>query len=328
MKALIYTDTQRLDLGDVAAPTPDPGQAIVDIAYCGICGSDMHAWHGHDERRVPPLVLGHEISGTARDGKHKGKLVAINPLTTCGTCATCQSGRTHLCEKRELLGMRRHGGFTESVAINETNITPLPPSLDLATAALAEPLACAVHTVGLFGKETPTGAMTIIGAGAIGLLCALVAAVRGFVPIQVLDTNAGRRQAIDALANPAITSSDPIASPPTDNAAPYIIDAVGSGKTRALATAHIKAGGILVHIGLQDNAAGLDTRRLTLQEITFIGSYCYTPADFATAITMLADRAITDGAWTQIRPLADGATAFQDIHNGKAVPKIILNIKG
>ena len=337
MKALIYTAQQRLELGDIPPPVADPakGEALVDIAYCGICGSDMHAWLGHDARRVPPLVLGHEISGIARNGSHKGKPVAINPLTSCGACEYCQTGRVHLCADRDMLGMRRHGGFTEAVAIADGNLTPLPSGLDLSEAALAEPLACASHAVNLFDRtdqpKTPLP-LTIIGGGAIGLLSALVAADKGFAPIQVLDTNDGRRQAIADLAHPAITASNPIAKPVEADAVPYVLDAVGSGVTRGLASRHVQAGGCIVHIGLQDNAddvaagKGLDTRRLTLHEIRFIGSYCYTPEDFAEAVGLLAEGNITTGTWVARRPLAQGAAAFQAIHTGAAPPKIILEI--
>lgn len=335
MKALIYTGAHHVEMGEIARPEAQAGEAVVDIAYCGICGSDMHAWAGHDPRRVPPLVLGHEITGTAQNGKHQGKPVAINPLVTCGACRYCQSGRVHLCPDREMLGMRKHGGFTEAVAIAEGNLTPLPPSLPLATAALAEPLACAIHAVKLFPQPAKnpsknTAQMTIIGGGAIGLLCALVAAHHGFAPIQVLDTNGGRRQAITDLGHDAITASDPIASPPKEDSVAYVLDAVGSGITRGLASQHAAAGGCIVHIGLQDNVndtgsgKGLDTRRLTLHEITFIGSYCYTPSDFSAAVALLTSGEITAEGWVDIRPLTDGAASFQDIHAGQAPPKIIL----
>ena len=89
MKALVYTGTQELEIREVNETEADTGQCIVDISHCGICGSDMHAYHGHDARRVPPLVLGHEAVGVVRNGRFAGKRVAINPLMTCGHCASC-----------------------------------------------------------------------------------------------------------------------------------------------------------------------------------------------------------------------------------------------
>ena len=121
MKALVYTGTKETEIQDVELPQAAAGQTVIDIAFCGLCGSDMHAWHGHDARRVPPLILGHEIVGIAKSGAFAGKRVAVNPLMTCGACDQCQTGNEHLCYDRELLGMKVPGGFAEQVAVNESN---------------------------------------------------------------------------------------------------------------------------------------------------------------------------------------------------------------
>ena len=89
MKALVYTSTQQSEIRNVELPIVSDRQSVIEIEFCGICGSDMHAWHGHDERRIPPLVLGHEAVGLATSGPHTGKRVAINPLMTCGQCLVC-----------------------------------------------------------------------------------------------------------------------------------------------------------------------------------------------------------------------------------------------
>ena len=122
MKGLVYTGTQMSEIRDLDLPVAGDDQALVDIAYCGICGSDMHAWHGHDERRIPPLVLGHEAVGIVRSGELAGKRVAVNPLMTCGDCQFCNSGDEHLCASRELIGMRVPGALAEVLAINKLNL--------------------------------------------------------------------------------------------------------------------------------------------------------------------------------------------------------------
>ena len=177
MRALVYTGTQLSEIRDVPAPVCDSEQVVVDLAFCGICGSDMHAWHGHDERRVPPLVLGHEAVGVADDGPLQGQRVAINPLMTCGACVPCVSGNEHLCAKRELIGMRVPGAFAEKVAIKAQNLTILPDDLSFVEAALAEPLACSVHAVRLaiqHADDDQTVNIAILGGGAIGLLASKV----------------------------------------------------------------------------------------------------------------------------------------------------------
>ena len=118
MKALVYTGTQMSEIRDVDVPVVGDNQVLVDLAFCGICGSDMHAWHGHDERRVPPLVLGHEAVGIVQTGSLAGKRVAINPLMTCGDCDFCNSGDEHLCPSRELIGIRVPGAVDAFTTID------------------------------------------------------------------------------------------------------------------------------------------------------------------------------------------------------------------
>ncbi len=326
MKALFYTGTEAMEMREAADPAPSDGDAIVDVSFCGICGSDMHAYHGKDPRRVPPMILGHEAVGVARSGRLAGRRVAVNPLITCGACEFCLAGRDNLCPSRELLGMRLPGAYAEQVAAAETNIHPVSDRLDLRDAALAEPLACAVHAVRL-GRQLagmPTEGMraVVLGGGAIGVLCALVLAHHGVGDLWLAEANPGRAKVLANALDARIY--DPAASGPEAATADLIVDAVGAGATRKAASALAKPGGWIVHIGLQDEAPGLDTRRATLQEIGLIGTYCYTKADFAAALDLLENGLITRRDWIEIRPLDSGQQAFADIHNGAAPPKIIL----
>ena len=326
MKALVYTGTQETEIRNVELPSAAAGQTVIDIAFCGLCGSDMHAWHGHDARRIPPLILGHEIVGIAQTGTFAGKRVAVNPLMTCGTCDQCQSGNEHLCYSRELLGMRVPGGFAEKVAVNESNLTVISDDLAFVDAALAEPLACAVHAVrlGLEASQHNTDQKVIVlGGGAIGLLSALVFKHHGFADIKIAETNEGRRAMLAELGG--ITPYDPLAETGGESVAHIVLDAVGSSHTRTAASQLVRPGGQIIHIGLQDNNDGLDTRRLTLQEISFQGTYCYQDKDFAAALSLLTEGVIKADFWTDTRPLDAGIQSFWDVHNGTAPPKIILD---
>ena len=327
MKALVYTGTMESEIRDVPAPVADVNDSVVDLACCGICGSDMHAWHGHDERRVPPLVLGHEAVGHVILGPDKGKRVAINPLMTCGSCPACISGATHLCPSRELIGMRVPGAFAEQISVKTANLTVLPDHLSFARAALAEPLACAVHAVRLAMKSTfkapGESRLVVLGGGAIGLLCAQVARHFGYEDLWIAEINALRRDMLEKATGAC--AYDPLNETPDDKPVDIIIDAVGAAITRKTASALVTPGGVIVHVGLQDNADGLDTRRITLQEIIFQGSYCYSETDFAESLSLIADGVVTGEGWAEMRPLAEGARSFVDIHEGVAPPKIILD---
>ena len=105
MKALVYEGPEKLTYRDAPDPVPDPGDQLIRIAAVGICGSDMHAYLGHDERRPAPLILGHEAAGRIIAGPGAGGRVTVNPLVTCGSCAECAAGRENLCAKRQIISM-------------------------------------------------------------------------------------------------------------------------------------------------------------------------------------------------------------------------------
>ena len=116
MKALVYVAPNTVVVREEPEPIPLDADVLVAVNAVGICGSDMHGYHGHDARRVPPLILGHEAAGTALTGRFKGQRVVLNPLMTCGRCPACTSGRTNLCPERKLIGMNRPGAFAERIA--------------------------------------------------------------------------------------------------------------------------------------------------------------------------------------------------------------------
>lgn len=331
MRALYYTGTMQSELRDAPDPVAGEGEVLIDLTHCGICGSDMHAWHGHDERRIPPLILGHESVGIPQSGQYAGKRVAINPLHTCGNCRHCLAGDDHLCGERRLMSMQLPGAYAEKTVAAERNLYPLADEISNEDAALAEPLAVCVHAVEVARKTArrPLSecSVAVLGGGAIGVLTALVLADQGCKELHIAEPNAKRRAVLKA-ACPIAMPYDPMTEEPAEASMDVVFDAVGMGPTRKAASKLTVAGGTIVHIGLQDNTDGLDTRRITLQEIHFSGTYCYTRYDFAAALKLLTRGLIDDRAWIEVRGLSQGAQSFHDIHNGDAPPKIILSMDG
>ena len=328
MKALVYTDTTTVTLRDEPDPAPGTGEALVEIDAVGICGSDMHAYHGHDPRRVPPLILGHEACGLVRGGALDGRRAVINPLVTCGHCGHCQGGRSNLCQERELVGMRLPGAFAELIAVPERNLLPIPDGMDPVHAALTEPAATAVHSLALAEQAlhrpvSETRAL-VLGGGSIGLLSALLLAGKGCRDVSLADTNPLRRETAARAGIDRVL--DPLdGTPYRPDSFDLVIDAVGGGATRRAASAAAKPGGVISHIGLMDDEPGLDVRKLTLSEIAFIGNYTYTPVDLQAAIDALHGGALGDLAWVEQRPLAEGAEAFADLDHGRtAAAKVVL----
>lgn len=329
MKALVYTAPHRIEFTDQATPTPAPGDVLLEVAAVGICGSDMHAYHGHDERRPAPLILGHEAAGTVLTGVNQGRIAAVNPLITCGTCPQCRSGRQHLCPTRQILSMPpRPGAFAEFVAVPESNIVLLPPGADLGKAALAEPIAVAWHAVRIGAERLhrPLASVRalVLGAGGIGLAAALVLRRFGVQDIWLAEPNA-LRQETARQAGPFQVYAPGRGSEPESGSASLVIDAVGAETTRAAACRLVAPGGVIVHIGLLPGSQGLDMRRITLQEITVIGSYCYTPSDFADVVAALMASQLGTLGWVEERSLAEGPAAFRAIDEGTtAAAKIVL----
>ena len=328
MKALVYTAPDEVTYRDEPEPVAAPGEALVRIEAAGICGSDMHAYHGHDPRRVPPLILGHEASGLVIEGRAKGRRAAINPMIFCGACADCLGGRPNLCAKRNFIGMNRAGTFAELVAVPERNLIELPETMDPVHAALTEPAATALHAVTLaeraLHRPTAEARALVLGGGSIGLLSALLLHNRGCRTITLGDTNPLRRATAERTGICAVY--DPLNDDaPKADAFELVIDAVGAPATREAAVAAARPGGAIMHIGLQASGGELDVRKLTLAEITFIGTYTYTPLDLAAAVTALADGALGPLDWVEERTLGQGAAAFHDLDKGRtAAAKVVL----
>jgi len=326
MKALVYTGPEGLDFRDAPEPAPSSGDVLVEIAHVGICGSDMHAWAGHDERRPAPLILGHEAAGTIIEGPRMGRRVTVNPLVTCGTCEDCVAGRENLCHLRQIISMPpREGAFAQRLAIPERNVVEIPGGVPTEMAALAEPLACGWHAVRIaeraLNRPIEEARCLVLGGGAIGLGAALVLASKGAREIHVAETNPARRAIVAAAGD--FRAFDPAEGGPAD--LDLVIDGVGFEATRAAACAAVRPGGVIAHIGLGSASGGLDIRRITLQEIAFIGTYTYTARDFVETAQAIFAGALGPLDWSEIRPLSDGARAFADIKAGRAAaPKIIL----
>lgn len=182
MHALVYTQPNEVQLQILPDPVLEQGEVILKIDAVGICGSDMHAYHGHDPRRLPGLVLGHEFCGTILESAsvqyRKGTRVTGNPLITCGVCDFCVQGRNNLCSNRSMVGMTRPGAFAEMMSIPASSLIEMPQDMSAIHAAVTEPAATALHAINLsmraLVRPIPECRVLILGGGAIGMLSALL----------------------------------------------------------------------------------------------------------------------------------------------------------
>ena len=332
MKALVYTRPLGVEIQERPYPQlPEGGnQVVIRIAAAGICGSDMHAFHGHDPRRQPGLVLGHELSGEIVESQSPrfkpGQRVTANPLITCGQCDYCREGRDNLCSDRHMIGMDWPGAFAEYLAIPASSVVALPAGLSLADAAITEPAATVVHALRLTQRAMHTplaeSSVLVIGGGAIGLLPVLVLRAWGCRQITLAETNPLR--AGTARQYTGCACINPIENPVEASSYKVVIDAVGSAITRKLAIHSVKPGGVVMHIGLQDWDSEIDMRKITLGEIALLGTYTYTMEDFHLTLSMLEQGAFGTLGWVEQRELTDGQRAFDDLESQRVSSAKIL----
>lgn len=331
MKALVYTQPCEMQLLERPEPELAPDEVVLRIDAAGICGSDMHAFHGHDPRRKPGLVLGHEFAATVLSSASArwtpGQRVTGNPLITCGRCTWCLQGRDNLCADRTMVGMTRPGAFAERMSIPGQCLIALPETLGAVESALTEPAATALHALNLsmrsLVRPLPECRVLVIGGGAIGMLAALLLRHYGVDQLEVAEVHEGRRESVRRHAR--CTVLDPRTPPPAGSSHDFVVDAVGSAVTRQLALAAVAPGGVVMHIGLQDWASEIDMRKLTLAEITLLGTYTYSMMDLQATVAALSRGVFGGLEWVERRALADGAQAFQDLHQGRtASAKVVL----
>ena len=323
MKALVYDGVEQIGYRDVPDAVPRDGEHLIRIEASGICGSDMHAYLGHDARRPAPLILGHEAAGVIEGGPRSGTRVTINPLVTCGTCPACRAARENLCPDRQIISMPpREGAFAQFVSMPDSNLVEVPEDVPFAKAALAEPLAVSWHAARLALealRDGPGRRALVLGGGAIGLAAALALQAMGIGEVTIAEPNEIRRAFLTERCGQRTVGR-------AEGLYGIVIDAVGYAATRAVASTLCAPGGVIAHVGLGEDEGGLDIRRMTLQEITFIGTYTYTAQDFRDTAAAIFDGRLGRLDWIDQRSLSDGPAAFRDLRAGKvAAPKIVLN---
>lgn len=316
MQALIFSDYRKMLLKELPPPEPKPGEVTVQVAACGICGSDLEGYLGTPgmrERRIPPLLLGHEFAGTIIAGppEWQGKRVAVNPLISCSDCTLCRNGKRHLCPNRKLIGLNLPGAYSEQVAVPLSQLYPLSTDFPLWRGALAEPLAVALHGLelagALFGRR-----VLVIGGGAIGFLTAWAAARSG-ASVIIVEVNEARREQLAALGLAAIAAPE--------GEADVTFDTVGIEATRNSALIHLAPGGTAVFLGLHDDTHTFAFYPLLLSERRLQGSYTYGDADFCRALALVGE---LPADFVLRRPLETGPESFAELADGKTSSLKIL----
>jgi 2-desacetyl-2-hydroxyethyl bacteriochlorophyllide A dehydrogenase len=337
MNAARYIGNGAIEVVSTTTAPPAAGEVQLEVAYTGICGTDLHILHGAMDARVTmPAVLGHEMAGRVAsigdgvEGWAVGDPATVIPLVSCGVCPACRSGASHICYRLVFLGIDAPGSMQSRWNVPADVLVRLPADLSLQTAALAEPTAVAVHDVRRSGLA-PGEHAVVVGAGPIGLLIANVVRSAG-AEVVVFEPNELRRQVVDSLALVAV---DPLAEDAatwvdhwTEGAgADVAFEVSGTAVGMGTAIGCLGARGRAVVVGIHSTPPPVDLFRVFWRELTLIGARVYERGDYEEAVRLLAAGAIpSDTLITDVVPL-DGVTeAFRAMDAGKSM-KILIDCR-
>ncbi|MCX2748743.1 alcohol dehydrogenase catalytic domain-containing protein [Arthrobacter sp. MI7-26] len=310
------------------------GEVRVAVAYVGICGTDLHIFHGDmDSRVTKPATIGHEVSGTVVElgagveGWSVGDAVTVMPLAWDGTCPACVAGNGHICQNLDFIGIDSPGALQQFWNVPAGTLVRLPSGISLRDAALVEPVAVAVHDVRRSGLGRGDKAV-VIGAGPIGVLIATVASAFG-AEVVLAEIDPSRRAAAEemGLATLDPSSVDQLAwvDDWTGGAgADVVFEVSGSAAAVLGATSLARVRGTLVVVAIHSQPRPVDLHRVFWRELTLLGARVYERRDFERAIELVADGTIpAQKLITGVVPLQEVASAFHALEAGQAMKLLV-----
>lgn len=324
MKTLYYPAFNELTIEDRPVPEITDYEVLVQVAACGICGSELESFAHQSAKRTPPIIMGHEFSGVitavgkAVRGFAVNDKIVSNSIVFCGACAPCKAGATNLCTRRQVFSIHRNGAFGEFVNVPQSSLLHLPAGLSAEEACLAEPLANGVHMVNLT-SHIRAKKVLVIGAGPIGLMA--LQAFRAMKGAQCLVSDidesrleVARQLGAEGLINPVKEDLlQRVADWTEGRGVDIVIDAVGRSLTATQGIKAVRTGGAVVMIGLQENNCVVNSYDIIMTEKQVIGSYAATQEDMAIALTLMAEGHVDVKSWVNYYPLTKGVEAFKDM---------------
>lgn len=334
--AVRYASARTLDTAPAASSEPGPGEVELAPAYVGICGTDLHIFHGDMDARVSaPAVLGHEMAGRivrvgpGVEGWRPGDAVTVMPLRWDDTCPACLAGHQHICQHLDFIGIDSPGAMQQRWTVPASTLIRLPETLPLDRAALVEPTAVAVHDVGRAAVKDGEK-VVVVGGGPVGILIALVAQAAGG-DVRVVELNAHRRLLAEELG---LSTWDPAADDITELVQQWTGDAGAevafevSGAAAGVETAVEALGvrGRLCLVAIHPRPREINLHRFFWRELTLVGARLYDRSDFEKAVTLVADGTIpAQRLITKIVPLTEAPAAFEALESGGDVMKILVD---
>jgi threonine dehydrogenase-like Zn-dependent dehydrogenase len=316
MRAVIWQGPSSMAMADVPLPELRPEDVLIKVDAASICGSDLAGFTGKMGNRFPGQIMGHEISGTvvevasAAHDNLLGATVCVNPLETCGHCRACTTGRPQQCDDVHLVGVHRHGGFAEFVAVRASNLLPSPVGVPQALSCLVEPLAHAFHDVRVATNDGQPEDLLLIGAGS------------GLPSLTVIEPDPGRRSLAAELGATAVADAEELDGRSFD----AVIEGVGLESTRRTAVERVRRGGTVALVGLAQPISEFGFMASIVREVVLRGAFAYTSEDFDDARAYLSDPGLPPQVKIDVVPLEAAPEVFTTLAAGpQSSLKTILN---
>ncbi|MEP3331532.1 alcohol dehydrogenase catalytic domain-containing protein [Sedimentitalea sp.] len=334
-QAAFYWGDKNFSIDAVKTQPPGAGEVQIDVAYCGICGTDLHIYLGHMDPRVGfERTIGHEMSGVVSalgegvQGLSVGQRIVVRPLDHCGDCPACNAGHQHICHNLKFIGIDSDGAFQQKWNVPAHTLHVLPDDLDLSHAALIEPLAVAVHDVRR-GNVQPGEDVLVIGGGPIGMLVAMVAREAG-ANVTISEINENRLAFADKIGfttlNPKETDvAKTIHDATGGKGADVVFEVSGSQSGVDLMTAAAATRGRIVMVAIHATKPQIDMFQFFWRELDLLGARVYLSQDYDGAMALLAKGVVDcDSFITDIQGLDDIQGAFETLtQNPNAMKSMI-----
>ncbi len=338
MKQAVMTSPGTIEFREIPVPEPAAGELLLRMKRIGVCGSDIHVYHGKHALTPFPVVQGHEVSGIVEKlgpavrGFKPGERVTLQPQVYCGTCYPCTHGAYHICDNLKVMGFQTTGAASEFFAVPASKVLKLGPAISLDQGAMVEPLAVAVHALGrstgVAGKK-----VLVLGAGPIGNLVAQTALASGAAEVMITDLSDYRLQmarecGIQSGVNPAKTD---LAAEVTRrfgrDKADLILECVGAQATIAQAVSVARKGTDIIVVGVFGEKPVVDLGTVQDRELRLAGTLMYREPDWRRAIELIGrGKVALDPLITDHFPFAEYKKAYEHIeaHRDRAVKVMIV----
>jgi len=336
MRAAFFEGNRTIALGPCVPVPPGPGQVQIAVDYCGICGTDLHLFHGAMAHRLRlPHVMGHEMAGAIAavgpevEGYGRGDRVTVRPLDPCGACPACRAGHRHICQNLKFIGIDSPGALQGFWTVPAHTLHRLPETLDNRHGALVEPIAVACHDVRM-GEVKEGDYTVVIGGGPIGVLIALVAQARGarviLSEVNPFRIRLARELGIDALS-PAETDVVSHVNHRTGGAgADVVFEVSGSAPGVEMMTKLPRTRGRIVAVAIFADPPKVDLFRFFWRELKLVGARVYEPEDFEAAIALAASHSLPlERLITTVVPLDRLEDGLHQMEGGGEVMKVLVS---